>query len=158
VDCYRIPLQAWYWIADVIIDQPKELIASFVNEKQGLPSHMEWASPFTTLGLVTGGKLVAGVVYNYRSLANVQMHVGAEGSHWLTPEFLFAVFDYPFNRLCKRRVTAITKKKNKKAREFVEHLGFNLEGSLPHYFPDADGVIYGMLKENCRFLEMRVAA
>lgn len=142
----------------MIVSEPKALIAAFVNEMQGLPSQ-DWTVPYTTLGLVTGEHLVAGVVYNYPSVANLQMHVGAvDGSHWLTPEFLFAAFDYPFNLLGKRRVTAIAKKKHKKTREFIEHLGFNLEGSLPHYFPDADGVIYGMLRENCRFLEMRVAA
>jgi RimJ/RimL family protein N-acetyltransferase len=142
-----------------IISQPKELIAAFVNTRQGLDPLTPWVEPYSTLGLMREGRLVAGVVYNFLDGANVCMHIGAEeGGHWATPEFLLAVFDYPFNQLGRRRVTAMTKKRAKKTRAFVENLGFTYEGKCAHYFSDDDLIVYGMLRANCRFLDMRKAA
>ncbi len=90
----------------MIITQPKEAIGGFVNIRQGLPPGTPWG-PFNALGLVRNNELVAGVIYNNREGANVCMHIGAvDGAKWLNEEFLFAAFDYPFNELGKRRVTA----------------------------------------------------
>lgn len=142
----------------MIIAEPKELIAAFVSVRQGLKPDAPWGS-FTALGLIRGERLVAGVIYNNFEGANACMHVGAEdGAMWLTPEFLHAAFDYPFNQLGKRRVTALTRKKNKRVRHFVENLGFKYEGTLPHYYQDDDMCVYGLLRANCRFLDMRKAA
>lgn len=142
-----------------IIAQPKELIAAFVSARQGLDVATPVASPYTALGLIRSDRLVAGVIYNFSDGGNVCMHVGAiDGSHWMTPGFLIAAFDYPFNQLQKRRVTAMMRKRAKKARAFIENLGFAYEGKCAHYFHDDDLILYGMLRANCRFLEMRQAA
>lgn len=146
-------------MSSVIISQPKELIGAFVNEQQGFPAHTSWGSNYNALGLVKNGKLMAGVIYNCYEGANVNMHVGAiDGAKWLTQEFLFAAFDYPFNQLKKRRVTAFMNENNDKAIGFVENLGFTYEGRMRNYFRINDAVIYGMLREECRFLDMRKAA
>jgi RimJ/RimL family protein N-acetyltransferase len=135
----------------VIITQPKELIGAFVNVRQGCKPDMSWGN-FNALGLVRNGRLVAGVIYNCYEAANVNMHIGAIGSHWLTRQFLFAAFDYPFNQLNKRRATAMIRKKNSRTRKFAEHLGFVYEGTMVNYYADDDLICYGMLRENCRFL------
>ncbi len=138
----------------MIITQPKELIGAFVNVQQGQPAHSSWGT-FNAIGLVIKERLVAGVIYNTHEAANSYMHVA--GLHF-TPDFLFAVFDYPFNELRKERVTAFINAGNKKAIKLVKHLGFKPEGRLRKYYGTEDAVIYGMLKSECRFLEMRKAA
>ena len=141
----------------MIITQPKELIGAFVNIKQGWPASASWGN-FNALGLVRNGTLVAGVIYNCYEGANVNMHISAvDGCRWLTQDFLFAAFDYPFNELSKRRVTAFMRSKNARAIKFVKKLGFVHEGTMPNYYADDDAVVYGLLRENCRFL-MRKAA
>lgn len=140
----------------MIIAQPKDLIGAYVNVKQGLPADTPWGN-FTALGLITGGRLVAGVIYNCCEGANSNMHVGAEGSNWMTPEFLYAAFDYPFNQLERRRVTAPIRSSNTKAIRFVENLGFKYEGTMKHYYEDSDMLFYGMLRKDCRFLERKAA-
>lgn len=141
----------------MIIAQPKELIGAYVNIMQGVRPDASWGN-FTALGLVRGDDLVAGIIYNAYEGANVNMHIGAEkGSRWLTPEFLFAAFEYPFNQLGKRRATAHMAASNKAAIKFAENLGFELEGKMRNYYADDDAVIYGMLRENCRFLLKRAA-
>lgn len=143
----------------MIITQPKELIAAFVNVRQGNHPDTQWG-PFASLGLVRSQRLVAGLIYNSEEAANICVHIGAEdGSRWLTPQFLFAAFDYPFNQLGKRRVTALLREGNKKAIRFVENIGFELEGSLANYHSDGTArIIYGMLRDKCRFLNMKKAA
>lgn len=142
----------------MIITQPKELIGAFVNVRQGFPPETFWGN-FNALGLVIDSRLVAGVIYNGYESANVNMHIGAIGSHWLTPEFLFAAFDYPFNELSKNRASAYIKGSNAKAHKFVRHLGFKYEGKLRRFYKDGDDqIVYGLLREQCRFLEMRKAA
>ncbi len=141
-----------------IVAQPKSEIGAFVNERQGLKPDHSWGY-YNALGLVKRGDLVAGVIYNNVDGTNLCMHVGAiDGCRWLTPQFLFAAFDYPFNQLNMRRVTAPIKSGNRRAAEFVENLGFKRDGVLRNYYHDGDLQLYGLLRENCRFLEMRKAA
>lgn len=142
----------------MIITQPKELIGAFVNIRQGHRPEAPWGD-FNALGLVRDGRLVAGVIYNNYSAKNVYAHIGADqGCKWMTKQFLFAMFDYPFNELGLHRVTALIRATNSRAIEFAENLGFTEEGLMRHYFIDDDAVIYGLLRDKCRFLEMRKAA
>lgn len=64
------------------------------------------------------------------------------------------VFDYIFNQLGCVRVTGITKKGNRKARAFMESLGFQLEGNLRLGFDGIkDALVYGLLARECRYLD-----
>ena len=142
----------------MIITQPKELIGAFVNVMQGVPQEASWGPNYNAMGLVRSGKLVAGLIYNGYEGANVNMHIGAiVGAKWLNKEFLFAAFDYPFNELGKRRATAFMASTNKRTIKFVKNLGFVYEGTMPHYYVDDDAVVYGLLRENCRFLFRKAA-
>jgi len=135
----------------VIIAQPQEQIAAFVALMQGLPVS-EWGQ-YSALGLVKDGYLVAGVVYNNWAGAGVCAHIGAvAGRRWLDRAFLRAMFDYPFNQEGRRRITALVARKNKHARAFTENLGFRYEGCVRHSLPTDDWMLYGMLREECRFI------
>jgi len=136
-----------------IITQPKEVIAEFVSRIQRQPE--PWGN-YTALGCVKEGALVGAVIYNNFGAANVCAHIAAiEGAHWLTREFLFAMFDYPFNQLQKRRITALVAKRNHRARKFVRHLGFQQEGCMKHFFAHDDMICFGMLREHCRFIPQK---
>lgn len=137
----------------MIIAQPKEVIATFVSNAVGNDQHFPFEN-YSALGLVTDGELVAGVVYNHFTGVNIMAHIaGKPGRKWLTREFLFAMFDYPFNDLGVRRITGLVPKKNKDARRFDEHLGFEYEGNMRNALADDDMIIYGMLREKCKWLK-----
>lgn len=138
----------------MIISQPKELIGAFVSVRQGCDQTMSWGN-FNALGLIRDKSLIAGIVYNNFEAMNAEMHIGAvDGARWMTKAFLFAAFDYPFNQLGLRRVTARVKKKNERANSFVRNIGFTYEGEMRHFFARDDALIYGLLKEDCRFLHL----
>jgi len=133
-----------------IVAHPEEMIGWFVARRQG--TDPQWG-PHTTLGLVRNGQLIAGVVYNHFSSMDVCMHVGAiNGKRWLTKSFLLEAFHYPFVQLGKNRVTALVARKNKTTGRFVRDLGFNYEGKLRKHYPNDDLIVYGMLREECRWI------
>ena len=141
----------------MIVSQPKELIAAFVNMRQGLPHDNPWGN-FTAIGLVRADTLVAGLIYNNAANTNICVHIGAvDGHRWGTPEFLFAAFDYPFNQLGMTRLTASVRSKNERMQAIVKKLGFSYEGTLREFYEDDDLKLYGLLKRECKYL-MRKAA
>jgi len=138
-------------VSSLIVAQPADQIGAFVAAVQGEPQ--PWGN-FSALGLVRDGYLVAGVVYNNWSGAGVCAHIGAlPGRRWMTRAFLRAMFEYPFVQCNRRRITALVARKNRHARRFVENLGFKHEGCVRHALERDDWILYGMLREECRFLE-----
>lgn len=109
------------------------------------------------IGLEEDGELIAGVVYNWYTGPSICMHVAAEpGKRWLNRDFLFAAFAYPFIQLKCNRVTGLVRVDNLDAQRFDEHLGFVKEGVLRKAADDGtDFILYGMLKEECRWLELK---
>jgi len=99
------------------------------------------------------GRLVAGVVFNEFNGVNIQMHVASDGSrHWMTRQYLWTCFDYPFNQAKVKRITGLVGEGNWQARRFDEHLGFVLEATLEGAHPTGNLLIYRMWKADCRFL------
>lgn len=111
----------------------------------------------TAIGLEEDGNLIAGVVYNLYNGPSICMHVAAEpGKRWMTRDFLFRAFAYPFIQLGCKRVTGLVRVDNIEARRFDEHLGFVQEGVIRQGATDGtDMILYGMLKEECRWLGVR---
>lgn len=70
----------------------------------------------------------------------------------LTRRFLRGIYFYPFNQLKVMRVTALIDAGNMKSRSLVEHDGFIKEGCMRKAAPNDDVMVYGLLKEHCRWL------
>lgn len=100
--------------------------------------------------------MVAACWYESWNGANINMHVAAlPGRRWMTRDFLFAVFDYPF-RVCNvKRITGLVPSHNYDARRFDEHIGFKLEATLKDAAPDGDLLVYAMFKQDCKWLNLR---
>lgn len=112
--------------------------------------------PCTSIGLEKDGELVAGVVFNWYTGPSICMHVAGTGRDWLTRDFLYRCFAYPFIQLECNRVTGLVRIDNFAAQKFDEHLGFVREGVIRKGATDGtDFILYGMLKEECRWLELK---
>ena len=119
---------------------------------------VEFLGKINTLGVEQDGELIAGVVFENYTGSSISMHVAAlDGRNWLSKEFLFRTFAYPFLQLDCNRVTGLVRADNAKAQKFDEHIGFIKEGVLRKGATDGtDYIIYGMLKEECRWLNFKV--
>jgi hypothetical protein len=96
---------------------------------------------------------VAGVVFtNFRDI-DVEISCVSETPAAWRPEVCKAIFTYIFDQLGCVRCTSITTRPNRKARGFLESLGFTLEGNVRlGYDGQRDALIYGLLRSECRFL------
>ena len=105
------------------------------------------------IGWLRGGQIVAGVAYANWNGPNVECHIASDGSRkWLTKQYLWTIFDYPFNQLGVDRITVCVGEGNTDSTRFVKHLGFILEAKLKGAHPTGDLLIYRMDRQDCRFI------
>lgn len=107
----------------------------------------------TAIGLEQDGKLIAGVLYDHYNGQSIAMHVAAEGKRWMTREYLWVCFHYPFEQLKVKKIIGLVDSTNLDAQRFDEHLGFEKEAVITHAGAVGDLIIYGMTKDKCRFLK-----
>jgi RimJ/RimL family protein N-acetyltransferase len=98
--------------------------------------------------------IIAGVVYNNLRETNIEATIASSTPKWCTRSVLHAIFWYPFEQLGMSRLTAITEVTNQHAMYFLSRLGFQQEGVMRRGFRGgADAAIYGMLREECQWLD-----
>ena len=107
----------------------------------------------TAIGMAHEGKLIAGVVYFIYRPPSIEMAIASISRKFCTRTVLRHVFDYPFNQLNCKRITVMVNSKNHAVRKFDERLGFVHEGTLRDAHPNDDAEIYGMLKNECRWIK-----
>lgn len=141
-----------------IITGHDEAIGNWVMEKLGaswFPGHS------VSIGLVEidgegKGEILAGVLYeNFNKVSVVCDIAAVPGKRWLTRDYLWYIFYYPFVQLNCRRITTVVSSGNKESIRFTEALGFTLEATLKDAHPDGDLLIYKMMKESCRWLTLK---
>lgn len=113
---------------------------------------------YEAIGVVRDGQIVGGVLYhNFHEIAPGQhdiMMSAAGQPGWLTKATLKAFFSFPFHDLACVRITTITAKTNRKARNLNERLGFKIEGVLRDgRGVGRDSIAYSMLKRECRWIQ-----
>lgn len=125
------------------------LVAEWVRGQLDMASDF---GPCTAIGAVYRDSLIAGVVYFCYRHPNIEMAVASISPRWATRRTLNAFFDYPFNQLGCNRVTVLVDSDNDQVKRFDERLGFVKEGRLRQANPRGDADIYGMLKNECRWI------
>lgn len=137
-------------------DDERWFLVSYIARKLRMdnPRDLVGDMPFYVVGVVVRDELKGAVIYtNYRDGCCEMSCAGEPG--WLNRADLATLFGHPFHTLECRRVTGIVHRKNKKARSLNERLGFRLEGVCRRGFKTGDAVIYGMLREDCRWIGER---
>ncbi len=105
------------------------------------------------IGVVQDEALIAAVAFNNYQPHMIEASVVATTPRWCSRRVLAAVFAYPFRQLGVRRVQATTARRNKRARKFIERLGFKYEGIARKGWPrGGDAAVYSMLNNECRWL------
>ncbi|MAK54670.1 MAG: hypothetical protein CML17_02255 [Pusillimonas sp.] len=103
------------------------------------------------------GSILGVVIYDQINEFNCLMHVASNGSRrFVTKEFLAWTFKVPFEQWGLTRVTGLVAANNEQALAFDRGLGFVQEGVIRRAFGDVDGILFGMLKEDCRYLTIKV--
>ena len=101
-------------------------------------------------------RMIAGVAYSQWNGVNVVCDIAAVGRHWANREFLWTIFDYPFNQLKVKRITVCVGAGNSASRRFVQHLGFEEEARLRGAHPSGDLLVYCARKPQAqRWLDLK---
>lgn len=116
---------------------------------------IEEFGPCRTIGIADDRGLIAGVVYNHFDPPDIRATIASTTPAWGSRTSLRAIFAYPFIQLGCGRITAVTESKNQPSQAFLCRLGFRQEGILRQRFTTGDAVIYGLLRDECRWLERR---
>jgi hypothetical protein len=112
-----------------------------------------FAERSNAIGLVRDDKLACGVVYENWNGRSIVCHIVCEDR--MTPEWLAAIFDYPYNVCDVDKIIAPVSSTNAKALKLVRNMGFTEEARITDATPNGDLVLMTMAREQCRFLGER---
>lgn len=101
------------------------------------------------------GKLLAGVIYDGYTGVSIRCHIASFSPNWLSKDYLWTIFDYPFTQCGVRKIIVQIKETNLKSLEFVSHLGFKEEVRIKDVFPEGDCVVMSMYRDQCRWLDIK---
>lgn len=116
-------------------------------------------SEFGNFGCATGigwqrdGQIVAGVAYNDFNGVNCCTHIALAGA--MSRQFLWTIFDYPFNQMKVKRITGLVGEGNQKSRNLCLKLGFTEEARLNEAHPSGDLIVYRMRRNECKWLGIK---
>lgn len=106
----------------------------------------------TTIGLWEEGSGPVGAThYADCNGASVLMHCAGVGKKWLTREFLWYAFHYPFVELGVKKVISPVEGDNLDCQRFIENLGFVREATLKDAAPKGDLILYTLRREDCKW-------
>ena len=128
-----------------------ELVGRYVGEKCGVQFTPGAYQAFAILN--DQGDFCAGVVISNFRDHDCEISCATETSAAWRDHVMRAVFTYVFKQLGCVRCTCIVRKNNKRCRDFLDGLGFVLEGNLRKAYDGVkDALIYGLLAEECRYI------
>lgn len=105
---------------------------------------------------VERGVVLAGVIYQQYTGRSVQMHVAAWHPNWLSRDFLWVLFNYPFEQLGCKVVIAAVATSNFRAMKLDLKLGFKAQITIPDVFDDGAGItMMTMRRDECRWLNLK---
>jgi RimJ/RimL family protein N-acetyltransferase len=129
----------------------REHIADWVTDKSGgnLTDYYECVAVADD-----EGNLKAGVVFDgwTGEGGSVFLHSRIDDAKYATRAFYCMVFAYAYMELDVKMCYGIVNSYNEKAKKLNEKLGFTKEHPLRNYFPDGDAILYGLHRDDCRWI------
>lgn len=103
------------------------------------------------LGVIKGGELVAGVIYERCNGVHCEVSISArQGTPWADRRTLFALFHYPFEQLGCRAITVTVPLTNLRSLNLATKLGFARIAIVPYAAHDGSAlIVLQMTRDNC---------
>ena len=139
-------------IGQFVVDWVSERVQGDFGRAHGIGLQRLMTGPYAQPQFGAPWKMVAGVAYEDYNGPNVVCHIAAEGANWMTRQFLWTIFDYPFNQMKVDRITVCVGEANMASRRFVAHLGVTLEANLRGAHPTGDLLVWRMFREDCKWI------
>lgn len=128
-----------------------EAVIQWVGDQ--IPGYTPFAGA-TALGVIKGGRLVAGVVYERCNGFHVEASIAARpGTSWADRSTLFKLFDYPFRQLDCEAITVTVPGSNLESLNLALKLGFEPQAHV--LFAAHDGsplIVLQQFRNTCRWV------
>jgi RimJ/RimL family protein N-acetyltransferase len=134
-----------------VVTDNQEHLRSWITGVLG----MQFSSYARFIGQEIDGQIKAVVGYDNIMDKSCMMHVASIVPNWLNKDLLWAVFDFPFNKLGVKVILATVSSNNEEALKLDRHLGFVDKAYIEDAHIDGDLVILAMRRENCRWLDIK---
>ncbi|HUU25582.1 MAG TPA: GNAT family protein [Methyloceanibacter sp.] len=133
----------------MLLSWAEERLSSTVFSRNGtaLPGK-EVGSGALPVAVMRGDKIAAVIIYHQHRGASLEMTNAADTPRWATKGVIAELLSYPFEVLGCRRIEAIVRADNVRARRFDEGIGFEQEGIMREKFEDCDGIMYSLTKRD----------
>jgi hypothetical protein len=124
------------------------IVGRWMSDRMGV----DFEVPYAAMGILgQSGQLEGGVIFNGFNEADVEVTLYAPRR--LSRALFRVICSYAFETLECNRMTARTRASSLVVRRVLTGTGFQEEGMLRRYYKDGeDAVLYGMTKEDCRWL------
>lgn len=126
-------------------------VAQWVAEK--IPNYTPEINA-TALGVVEGGEIVAGVVYERWNGVHVEASIAAVGKKWATRKTLFRLFYYPFEQLGCEAISVLVPSTNLSSLNLATGLGFEAEAYIKFAAHDGSSlIVLKMFRDKCKWIQ-----
>ena len=122
-------------------------------EMEALGFHLSDRARF--IGEQVNGEMIGLVAFDNFNGTNIDIHIAATR---ITRRLLKAAAEYAFNLCGCRRITSLNDSANFQMQPYLERLGFQYEGTIRHGLPDSDLIVYGLIREDCKWVSPKPAA
>jgi len=109
--------------------------------------------PSVAIGVQAGDKIIAAAVYHDFRDGQIEASIAASSRRWATRSVLHTLFAYPFLQVGANRLLVTCNEANEKAMKMNSQLGFTQEGRLRQMYAPHDAIIWGMLKDECKWIK-----
>ena len=131
-----------------IVTNIDDYVRAWVAKRIGITGF----GPSTAIGVQKDGQLIGGCVYHDYRDGQVECSLACDSPRWATRSVLFSLFAYPFIQMDANRLLVTCDESNKKAMKMNRQLGFTPEGILRQMYYPNDAIIFGMLKDECKWI------
>lgn len=107
------------------------------------------------ISVTSQGKLLGGNIFTGYTGASIHTHTAGFVPGWASKDFLWVIFDYPFNQLGCKKVFGQAAETNTRALEINLKLGFKIVAKIDDVFPDGACVVLSLSREDCRWLKLK---
>jgi hypothetical protein len=136
-------------------DKWKKRVGDYIKKNACISADL--GDMFSYIGFVEDDKILGGFLFSDYDGNNIWVHLALESPLVCTKNRIKYVFEYGFKQIGCNRMTALCRNGYKRNERLLSGTGFVKEGVVRKCFKINgeyfDGAIYGMLKEECKWIK-----
>ena len=134
-----------------IVRDTDNIITNWVCRNLNLSA--DWVKNNITLGVVKNNQIIAGLIYHDIEVGKMlSWTIYSHDKHWCTRKIVKELMRIAFDVFGVRRINIVVDTDNNKCLNFVQRLGFKIEGTLRNFGDQGqDRYVLGLLQSDNKY-------